>query len=119
MLFIYNPASIFFHSVYTESIYMSVTLLFMHFSLKEEFSKKNIILTALLMLGMNFRSNCMFLAPIVGFPILLRFFKAIKERKYFKILKIGLEGSFILFFMLIPFFYHLYFSFSKICFNNL
>jgi GPI mannosyltransferase 2 len=61
--FLFNPASIFYHTLYTESIFCFITCK----SIRMALEAKHQWLTAILLsFGVALRSNGMFLAPVIG-----------------------------------------------------
>ena len=67
VLFLYGPASIFYHVAYTESLFALVALTAIRLALAHQSVRTA---TLLLCLATCLRSNGMFLSPIVGLGIL-------------------------------------------------
>lgn len=90
MLFIYNPAAVFYHSVYTQAIYTYITFMFVHVCFdivnililqKHQVNSTNIsiiyiIIKCVIMLcfSLTIRTTSLFLIPIIALPILYIFF---------------------------------------------
>ena len=72
MFFIYNPALVFFHSVYSESLYVFLTFKAVNFLLNH---KNGFMFTCLLMLATLVRSTGIFLLPAIGVPLLVAMFR--------------------------------------------
>ncbi len=71
-LFLYNPACIFFHSVYTQSIYafLTFTAVLQLFKSSSNINSHYAKALGCLSLAVFFRTNGIFLAPVFGIPII-------------------------------------------------
>lgn len=111
VIFIFNPASIFFHVLYTESLFCYFTCRAIRNCLEE----RSIWVSALgLSLGVALRSGGLFLAPVIGLPLLSNFFINLKQLKPAS-LPIFMKGSAIILVLCLPFLFHLFISFVNIC----
>lgn len=61
--FLFNPASIFYHTLYTESIFCFVTCKGIRMALE---GRNEWLSVLLISCGVSLRSNGMFLAPVMG-----------------------------------------------------
>ena len=112
LLFIFNPASVFFHSVYTQSLYSFLTFR----AIKLSFRKKNRYITTLyLSVSILVRSTAMFLLPIVGLDILMKFFSNLRKVRVKKVINLFFKGSSILLIVLAPFILYLLWAYKRIC----
>jgi phosphatidylinositol glycan class V len=85
LLFIYNPASVFFYSVYSESLYSFLTFAFIENQMRSHSSK--IKSTLLLSLSVLVRSTALFLLPLIGIPILYNLYHETINKNIKKMLK--------------------------------
>lgn len=74
--FLFNPASIFYHTLYTESIFCFVTCRGIRISLE---SKNEWVSVIHLLFGVSLRSNGMFLTPVIGLDIIYKFIDSIRK----------------------------------------
>lgn len=121
LLYIYNPVAVFFHSVYTQSAYACLT--FKYISLQTDNNSKNstliiIISTVLLMLAMLIRSTALFLLPVIGVPILVHFYYAIRNWNLKLIIKYVFMGGIIIVCTVSVFIGYLYWAYTRVCNSN-
>lgn len=110
-IFIFNPASIFFHVLYTESLFCYFTCK----AIKNCLEERSKWVSALgLSLGVALRSSGLFLAPVIGLPLLSNFFTNVKQRKP-AALSIFIKGCTIILVLCLPFLFHLFISYINIC----
>lgn len=87
LLFMYNPVAVFYHSIYSESIYTYLTFKLTSLTLQtppspsptpsRTYLKSLTKATTLLLLSLLFRSTALFLLPVIGLPILIKFCEAV------------------------------------------
>jgi len=103
-VFLFNPASIFYHSVYSEPLYCCCTFLAIHILLERKklwmkcfdhpisFFRECGSSLALLGLSVGIRTTAMLLSLVPGIPMLLAFGKSLSELKLLRVFKIGVTG---------------------------
>lgn len=69
-MYITCPAAIFFHSVYTESLYAYLSFCYVEAALR----KNHVYALLYIVLAIATRSTAVFLLPVVGVPILAKLF---------------------------------------------
>ena len=111
LMFLYNPAGIFFNVIYTESLFCLFTFKAVRYILESE---EKVFSTILLTLSVALRSNGMFLAPTIGLTILKKFFTNLRAD-----LKLSfhalVQGISIIILLLVPFVAHNVLTYVNIC----
>lgn len=114
IIFLFNPASVFYSAIYTESLFAFVTIFATHI-----FYKKKMLLSenyknffsvmffpiVLLMIAVLIRSNGLFYVTIPGYFILKEFFLLLRQNKIFQSLMMVFIGLVTLILMLIPYWF--------------
>lgn len=106
-----NPAGVFFHSVYTESIYAFLTFKSIRMSLE----LKEIRAIILLAISTLFRSTAIFLLPVLGLDVLGKFLMALNRKQIGLSLQQFMKGIIMLIVVFIPYIWYLVWSQERIC----
>jgi Gpi18-like mannosyltransferase len=111
LLFLYNPAGIFFNVVYTESLFCLLSFKAVKYLLQREKTTQSILLMSC---SVAIRSNGMFLAPVIGLELLQRFFANLRS-KISSSLGAFIQGISIIVILVVPFIAHNFYTYHNIC----
>lgn len=123
ILFLFNPAAIFYHSVYSESLYLFVTLIGIVHSLQSKanpndplkYIGSNCIGLAAFSLSTVIRTTGMFYSLIYAGPILASLFKELSLRRWNNLPKLIVSGILTLLFLILPFGIYLWVGYRQFC----
>lgn len=127
LVFLFNPASIFYHAVYSEPLYCCVTFaaIFAFLDTKQAWSKAldrplSFFRTcgsslALMSLSVGIRSTTMFLALVPGLPLLNAFWASLRALQFGRVLRIGFVGAATLLAFMGVFIVYLYYGYWQFC----
>jgi phosphatidylinositol glycan class V len=126
IVFLFNPASIFYHAVYSEPLYSCLTFIAIDNLLKDknwtdsiehpvDFIRNNFVKLILLGISVSIRTTAMFLSLTFGYPILQHLFQHLKTLSILPTLKTCLTGALTLLFFLSFFLLYLSYGYSQFC----
>lgn len=111
-LFIFSPAAVFMHSVYSEPLYILLTFK----AINAQITHKNTLMfTLYLSVAMLVRSTALFVLPVAGLPLLLALWSRLTHKNYKPAVEIVKKGALILATVCLPFMGYLWWSYRRIC----
>lgn len=127
VLFLFNPSSVFYHSVYSEPIFACLTMQAIKFALDNQIKSSKLIdqpleylrvnakSLVLFSLSMTVRSTGLFLSLIFGVPILCQLWQNISKFDIGRCIRTGVTGFLTLSMFLLPFLLYLSFGYLQFC----
>lgn len=125
ILFLFNPAALFYHSLYSEPIFVFLTVIALTLAFKNEeeakntksYIKSNLISLILFSISTMTRTISMLYSLVYGIPIIAELIREAKGGKFKNCLKIVLSGTIVILLFVTPFIIYLikgYFQFCSI-----